>query len=46
MNKEEVINKLQELFNWSELYSKNQRWDDYNKCELQIIEFKTKHKLD
>jgi hypothetical protein len=46
MNKEEVIKKLQELFSWSEFYSKNQRWDDYNKCELQVIEFKNKHKLD
>ncbi len=46
MKKETVIKKLQELFSWSEFYSTNQRWDDYNKCELQIIEFKKQHNLE
>ena len=45
MEKQEAIKRLQNLFSWSELYSVNQNWDSYNKCENQIIEFKQKHNL-
>lgn len=46
MKRQEAIKELQNLYSWSEFYSKNQRWDDYNKCEIQIIEFKEKYNLN
>jgi len=46
MKKEEAIKQLQNLFSWAEFYSKNQQWDAYNKCDIQILEFKQLHNLN
>ncbi len=44
--KEEILKELQNLFSWAEFYSKNNQWDAYNKCDMQIFEYKRKHNLD
>ena len=46
MKKQEAIKQLECLYSWAEFYSKNQQWDAYNKCEIQIIEHKKSNNLD
>lgn len=46
MSKSEAIKHLQNLYSWSELYSKNNNWDAYNKCQQQIEEHKSKYNLN
>ena len=46
MAKTETIKSLENLYSWAEFYSTNGKWDNYNKCENQIIEFKKLHNLN
>lgn len=34
------------LYAWAEFYAKNERWDDYNKCQDQINDLRIKMKKD
>lgn len=45
MTKTETIKELQCLYAWASFYAQNNQWDSYNKCDIQIAEFKTKNNL-
>ena len=45
MLQQEIRIQVENLFSWSEFYSKNHIWEKHTVCENQIQEFKTKHNI-
>jgi len=43
--KPDTLKQLQCLYSWNEFYSKNQLWEQMDKCTIQIDEFKKKHNI-